>query len=92
MLYGYFAHNDPDCSPRHMPVSRTPCVSYWDQPTLDRHELNQLLRGADKHDVAFSVASFSGTPVATIRAAIADHEVVLAPIALADEPAEIAAS
>jgi len=29
-------------------------------------ELNELLRSADKHDVAFSIASFSGTPVATI--------------------------
>lgn len=92
MLYGYFAQNDPDYAAGHVPVSRTPCVSYWDQPTLDKDELNQLLRRADKHDVAFSVASFSGTPVATIRATIAENETVLAPVAPAKEPAEIVAS
>ena len=34
------------------------------------HELNRLLRAANEQDVAFSVASFSGTPVQSIRAAI----------------------
>ena len=73
MLYGYFAQDDAGFSGRHNLTSRTPCVSYWDQPKLSRGELNQLLRGAETCDVAFSVASFSGTPVATIRAAIGDN-------------------
>ena len=30
-------------------------------------------------DVAFSVASFSGTPVETIRAAVREHDVTLVP-------------
>jgi hypothetical protein len=51
-----------------------------------------LLLNADKHDVAFSIASFSGTPVATIRAAIAESDAILAPISLTHEPAEFAAS
>ena len=70
MLYGYFVQNEARLSARHSLTSRTPCLSYWDAPELSPGELNELLRGADRNDVAFSVASFSGTPVATIRAAI----------------------
>ena len=64
------AERRADFPASHTPTSRTPCVSYWDPPQLGKGELNQLLRGADEDDVAFSVASFSGTPVQTIRAAI----------------------
>jgi hypothetical protein len=78
MLYGYFAQDDASFSDRHILTSSTPCVSYWDQPKLSRGELNQLLRGAETGDVAFSVASFSGTPVATIRAAIVDNAALAA--------------
>ena len=81
MLYGYFVQNDPASSLRHTVVPATPCVSYWDDPTLSKSELNQLLRRADKSDVAFSIASFSGTPVETIRAAIAESDAILAPAA-----------
>ena len=70
MLYGYFVQNEARLSAQHTLTSRTPCLSYWDSPKLSPGELNELLRGADRNDVAFSVASFSGTPVATIRAAI----------------------
>jgi hypothetical protein len=78
MLYGYFAQDDAGFSGKHILTSRTPCVSYWDQPKLSRDELNQLLRSAETGDVAFSVASFSGTPVATIRAAIGDNAALAA--------------
>jgi Family of unknown function (DUF6492) len=70
MLYGYFVQNDARFSAGHTLTGHTRCVSYWDQPKLGPHELNQLLRRAGKDDVAFSVASFSGTPVQIIRAAI----------------------
>jgi len=70
MLYGYFVRNEARLSTQHSLTSHTPCLSYWDSPKLSPGELNELLRGADPDDVAFSVASFSGTPVATIRAAI----------------------
>ncbi len=76
MLYGYFVENDAGFSARHIRAPRTQCVSYWDQPKLNRGELNQLLRRADKDDVAFSVASFSGTPVETIRAAVEENTAV----------------
>jgi Family of unknown function (DUF6492) len=79
MLYGYFAQHDARFSGTHTLTSKTPCVSYWDAPQLNQDELNELLRRADKDDVAFSVASFSGTSVETIRAAIADNAPPLAP-------------
>jgi hypothetical protein len=76
MLYGYFVQNDARLADRHTLCPRTQCVSYWDQPKLGKGELNQLLCRADKDDVAFSVASFSGTPVQTIRAAIEENEAI----------------
>jgi hypothetical protein len=91
MLYGYFAESDAHLSGRHSPTSRTPCVSYWDQPRLSRRELNALLRRADKDDVAFSVTSFSGTPVETIRAVIEETAAVGAPITFPSEAAGLAA-
>jgi uncharacterized protein DUF6492 len=92
MLYGYFVQNDARSALRHTLTTSTPCVSYWDQPKLSRDELNQLLRRADKDDVAFSVASFSGTPVATIRAAIEENEVAQATRAHTSEPVRLVAS
>jgi hypothetical protein len=87
MLYGIFVQNDAGFSGRHMLSSRTQCVSYWDQPTLGKVELNLLLGGADSNDVAFSVASFSGTPVQTIRAAIEENEAFRTPRSATREPA-----
>jgi hypothetical protein len=78
MLYGYFVENDSASSLRHTAVPGTPCVSYWENLRLSQSELNDLLRSAHEHDVAFSVASFSGTPVETIRAAIAESNAILA--------------
>jgi len=91
MLYGYFVQNDPAFSAVHRAVPTTPCVSYWEQPTLSKAELNQLLESANRHDVAFSIASFSGTPVETIRAAIAESDAILAPVAPSNELAGLAA-
>jgi Family of unknown function (DUF6492) len=73
MLYGYFVQNDARFAAGHTHTSGTPCVSYWEQSKLSKGELNELLGRAGKDDVAFSIASFSGTPVATIRAAIAEN-------------------
>jgi hypothetical protein len=90
MLYGYFARSDASFSSRHTLTSSTPCVSYWDSPRLSQHELNQLLRRADKDDVAFSMASFSGTPVQTICAAIEKNAAIPAS-SRPKEPAGLAA-
>lgn len=90
MLYGYFAESDAGFCGRHTPTARTPCISYWDQPQLGQAELNRLLRGAHKDDVAFSVASFSGTPVKTIRAAIEQTAATRAPRVAAGETAGLA--
>ncbi|MES2194645.1 MAG: DUF6492 family protein [Pseudomonadota bacterium] len=92
MLYGYFVENDAGFSARHTRTPRTQCVSYWDDPKLSRDELTQLLRRAEKSDVAFSIASFSGTPVQTIRAVIEENVAAPAHRIAAIEPAGLAAT
>jgi Family of unknown function (DUF6492) len=87
MLYGYFAQNDARFSGQHTPTRHTPCISYWDQPKLGQHQLNQLLRRARKDDVAFSVASFSETPVQIIRAALDEMQATRTPCPATKEPA-----
>ena len=91
MLYGYFVQNAARFAGRHAPTSRTRCVSYWDQPKLGQAELNRLLGGADKDHVACSVASFSGTPVEILRAAIEQMRTIRQPRAATRQPAGLAA-
>jgi hypothetical protein len=91
MLYGYFVQNDARFAGRHASSSRTWCVSYWDQPKLGKAELNRLLGGAGKDDVAFSVASFSETPAQIIRSAIEEIRTIRKPRAAARQPAGLAA-
>ena len=91
LLYGYFVRNDPASATAHTVVASTPCISYWERSTLNKDELNALLRSADRNDVAFSIASFSGTPVSTIRAAIAENNAILTPAAPVFEPVGLAA-
>ncbi|WP_426436859.1 DUF6492 family protein [Bradyrhizobium genosp. P] len=90
LLYGFFVQNNAASATRHTVVPKTSCISYWDDPTLSKNELNGLLLRADKDDVAFSIASFSGTPVETIREVVAESDAILAP-AIAAEPAGVAA-
>jgi len=91
LLYGFFVENDEASALRHSVVPKTQCISYWDDPTLSKDELTRLLLRANKDDVAFSIASFSGTPVATIREVVAESDAILASSAAA-RPAELAAS
>ena len=51
-------------------------------------QLRDFKSGARKNDVAFSIASFSGTPVDTIREAINESDAILR---TANEPAGLAA-
>jgi hypothetical protein len=76
MLYGYFAQNDARFSGAHRLTSSTQCVRHWEQPEPGNNGLSALLSGAHKDDVAFSMASFPGMPVQTIRAAIEQNESV----------------
>src|SRR5262249_38948975 len=92
MLYGYFAESDPAFAVTHTPVSTTPCVSYWEAPRLDKAGLRGLFNRASPDDVAFSVASFSLTPVDVIRAAILENEATLAPPSTSAQTAELAAA
>jgi hypothetical protein len=91
MLYGTFVQNDARFSGAHRHTSRTQCVSYPDRPKLGKAELSQLLRRADKDDVAFSAASFPDTPVQTIRAAIEETVAVQTPLSASKQPARLGA-
>jgi hypothetical protein len=89
MLYGYFAESDAASRAAHATVASTPCVSYWEAPRLDKAGLSRLFSRAGDDDVAFSVASFSLTPVDVIRAAIMENEATLAPLT-SSEPVGLA--
>jgi hypothetical protein len=89
MLYGYFVQNDARFAAAHRPTSSTQCVSYWEQLKLSKGELNEFLCSADKDDVAFSIASISGTPVQTIREAIKEHEAARAPVVVSKQAARL---
>jgi hypothetical protein len=88
MLYGYFVQNDARFLASHTLTARTPCVSYWELPKLGQRELSRLLASADEYDVAFSVASFSGTPVQSIRSAV-DEVRIRAPRPATDKAVEL---
>jgi len=92
MLYGFFVENDAPAAQSHTACNKTQCVSYWDEPRLNQADLAQLLHKASATDVAFSVASFSGTPVDTIRAAIREHAAELAPDSAATSQVRLAAA
>ncbi len=72
MLYGYFARGNAAAAASHLPTTKKLCLSYWDAEALDRPALDRMLREAGEGYVAFSAASFSGTPVDLIRAALSD--------------------
>ncbi|WP_298281390.1 DUF6492 family protein [uncultured Bradyrhizobium sp.] len=91
LLYGFFVENDAPAAQHHSIVPKAQCISYWDDPTLSKDELTRLLLRADTDDVAFSIASFSGTPVATIREVVAESGAILTSSAVT-RPAEFAAS
>jgi hypothetical protein len=57
-------------------------------PKLGQRELSRLLASADEYDVAFSVASFSGTPVQSIRSAV-DEVRIRAPHPATDKAVEL---
>lgn len=69
-LYGYFQRHEPAHGAQHVATTQLPCASYWEYDALDVAKVRDLLRGADEHQVAFSVTSASATPVEVIRAAL----------------------
>jgi Family of unknown function (DUF6492) len=70
MLYGYFVGSNPGFSAQHRLTVDQLCLNCWDADALDRPALERMLRSADDNYVAFSAASFSGTPVPLIRSVL----------------------
>jgi hypothetical protein len=91
ILYGCFAQNDARFSGAHRLTSGTLCVRYREQPNFGKTKLSELLSGANRGDVAFSMAAFPGMPVQAIRAAIEEYESLPAPLAALKEPARLGA-
>jgi hypothetical protein len=71
MLYGFAVCSDPELLRRHRCTTQSPCFSYWDRKPLDTAALDTMLRAVPEHCVAFSSASFNGTSVHDVRAAVA---------------------
>ena len=69
MIYGAAATDDPSLSSRHHIVEEPPCLSYWEGPALDEAALRALLSQLAPHQSALAIQSFTGTPVALLRAA-----------------------
>jgi hypothetical protein len=70
MLYGYFVQTEPDLMRAHELAVTNRCVSYWGADALDEAEVEGMLSAADQGYVAFSAASFSGTPVQLVRSVL----------------------
>ena len=70
MLYGFAVCNDVELLRRHRCTTQSPCFSYWDRKPLDKAGLNSMLKAVPDHCVAFSSASFNGTSVHDVRAAV----------------------
>ena len=87
MLYGYFVQNDPASVAAAHRGPGDALRQLLGRPDAQQERAERSCSGsADKNDVAFSIASFSGTPVDTIRAAIAESDAILAPAATAPNP------
>jgi hypothetical protein len=70
MLYGYFVCSDAALLRRHRCTTQSLCFSYWDRQALDEAALDAMLTAVPDHCVAFSSASFNGTSVHDVRAAV----------------------
>jgi hypothetical protein len=70
MLYGFAVCSDAELLRRHRCTTQSPCFSYWDREPLDAAALDTMLRAVPEHCVAFSSASFNGTSVHDVRAAV----------------------
>jgi hypothetical protein len=70
MLYGIFVGNTPEQLRAHRRVTQSLCFSYWERQALDRAALQRMLDAVPDQSVAFSSASFNGTSVHDVRAAL----------------------
>jgi hypothetical protein len=69
-LYGYFVRSTASLMSDHRGTIKDLCLSYWDGVALERSAVERMLRAAAPDYVAFSAASFSGTPVHQVRAVL----------------------
>lgn len=70
MLYGIYVRHSPEQLRNHRRTTQALCFSYWEHQALDRDALQRMLRAVPEHSVGFSSASFNGTSVQDVRAAL----------------------
>jgi hypothetical protein len=70
LLYGIFVCSNPEILRQHRRTTQSLCLSYWEEQALDQAALQRLLRAVPDHCVGFSSASFNGTSVHDVRAAL----------------------
>jgi hypothetical protein len=70
MLYGFFVCSDAALLRRHRCTTQSLCFSYWGREALAEAALDTMLETVPDRCVAFSSASFNGTSVQDVRAAI----------------------
>ena len=62
--------NSASLMSNHQGTTKNLCLSYWDGAALDQSAVEHMLRAAAPEHVAFSAASFSGTPVQQVRSVL----------------------
>jgi hypothetical protein len=71
LLYGHFACNSARHASRHELTRESIAEAYWGTAPLGRAEINAMLDNAPRSNAALCIESFSHTPVALIREAVA---------------------
>ncbi|MBB3320255.1 MULTISPECIES: DUF6492 family protein [unclassified Rhizobium] len=67
LLYGVAVANDEELANRHMRVSQSPCLTYWEGPALDQAGLSALIRQMTPEQTTIAVQSHTRTPIDVIR-------------------------
>lgn len=70
MIYGAFVANTPEYAANHEPVDASPSRPHWDENELDEAWIRMMIADADPRQSALCIQSYSGTDLASIRAAI----------------------
>lgn len=68
LIYGAAVASDPALASRHLVVVDHPCRSYWEGPAMGEPELRRFAAGLRADQSALGVQSFTGTPIALLRA------------------------
>lgn len=69
LIYGAAVSSDTALAARHRVVTDPPSISYWEGPAMGEGDFRQFIATLRPHQSAVGVQSFTGTPIAMLRAA-----------------------